>query len=317
MRRTVSKQAMHDIKNARGKDANDCKPVFDALGVSKKMQGRLLDLYEHSCAGGRGSVKEFMRAVKAEKSFEYYLTRSLTFFNVGGRSFTCPQFVLLIWNLVTLQRNADASAEWSFRVWFGGDEYDKDVIAPRNNVFEMLDSSLGLSAKYDYRPGSEKFKNLKGFVGNPHDFDVKKGKMLMKSCCGEEDVNLKGWMKLAARAKPVLKYPFAVVEEIKRQTKLEKEWNKLSLKRRSCEELDALVAEINTSSSECLKSSSRSGGNSGGNSGGDESGGSSGSGSGKERVPKRSANKGNRKNVTAKPKGGKSKYVAKATKSKR
>ena len=93
----------------------------------------------------------------------------------------------------------------------------------------------------------------------------------------------------------------------------------MSLKRRSCEEFDALVAEINTSSSECLKSSSRSGGNSGENSGGDgsgASGGSGGSGSGKERVPKRS-NKANGKNVTAKPKGGKSKYVAKATKSKR
>ena len=129
--------------------------------MNKKVQKSLLDMYEHTCHGGRGSVKYFMEQTRADKKFEYYLTRSLTYFNPGGTSFTAPQFVLLAWNLLTLQHNVDGAAEWSFRVWFGGEDYSVEAEAERKNVFEMLDSSLGLSAKYDYRPGSEKFKKMK------------------------------------------------------------------------------------------------------------------------------------------------------------
>ena len=145
--RTKSMLARTDLKVARAKDILLCAPVFEVLALHKSVQKQLLNMYEHTNSGGRGSVKYFMEQIRATKDMEHYLTRSLCFFNKGGRSFTAPQFCLLIWNLLTLQHNADGAAEWSFRVWFGGFDYSVEAIANRQDVFEMLDSSLGLTAK--------------------------------------------------------------------------------------------------------------------------------------------------------------------------
>ena len=223
--------------------------------MNKKVQKSLLDMYEHTCHGGRGSVKYFMEQTRADKKFEYFLTRTLTYFNPGGTSFTAPQFVLLAWNLLTLQHNVDGAAEWSFRVWFGGEDYSVEAEAERKNVFEMLDSSLGLSAKYDYRPGSEKFKKMKGFVGNSHEYDTKRGQALMNTCCGSGgDVDCKGFMRLAARAKPVTKFPYPVCDELRTQMKNSKAWDKMCMQRRQCNELDSIIDRIKKDSPMCLGS---------------------------------------------------------------
>jgi hypothetical protein len=257
LKKTVSRQAMHDIKSARKKDMIACAPVFETLKFSKKMQNSILDLYEHCCSGGRGSIKYLFDAVKVDKAHHHFVMRSFTYFNPGGKSFTCPQFCVLVWNLLTLQMNADAAAEWSFKVWFGGATYSSDVEAEKKNVFEMLDSSLGLSSKYDYRPNSEKYRGMKGFVGNSHQWDVKKGQLLMKSCVGDGDVHLRGWLKLAARAKPVCKFPYSVCEELRMLLKNNKQWQKMTIGRKTCQELDEVVAQIKILDPECLKSSTR------------------------------------------------------------
>ena len=266
--RSISRQAMHDISNARNKDMKQCKPVFELLKFNKTMQKKIINIYESCCSGGKGNVNYLLEALRVDKAFHFYIMRSFTYFNPGGKSFTSPQFVVLVWNLLTLQMNADASAEWSFKVWFGGDTYASDATAERNSVFEMLDSSLGLSSKYDYRPKSEKNKMFKGFVGNSHDWDKKKGQLLMKSCCGDGDVDLKGWTKLAARAKPVCKFPFPVCDEFRTLLKSSKQWEKMTMGRRACNDLEAVIAQIKSTAPNVLDSVALGGGSSGGESSG-------------------------------------------------
>ena len=253
LKKSASRQAMHDIKNHRAKDLLACQPVFTVLKFNKTMQKRIVSLYENCVSGGKGSVKYLYDAIHVDKAHHHYIMRSFTYFNPGGRSFTCPQFCVLVWNLLTLQMNADASAEWSFKVWFGGDDYNSEMDANKQAVFEMLDSSLGLSSKYDYRPKSETYKSVKGFVGNSTDWDMKKGQILMKSCCGTGDVNLLGWTRLAARAKPVTKFPFPVCDEIRTQLKSSKQWQAMTMQRRAFNELDTVIAQINEIDPMCLQ----------------------------------------------------------------
>jgi len=158
-------------------------------------------------------------------------------------------------------------------------------------------------------------KGMKGFVGNSHEYDEKRGKALMKTTCGDGDVNLLGFQRLAARAKPVTKFPYAVCDELRTQMKCRKHWDKLTMSRRQCSDFDTVLAKINAIDPTCLvggeglgkKRKGGGNGNGGSSSSGSSSSGSSSSGSS-------SSNSKNKSSGGKRNKGGskkKSKYAAK------
>ena len=134
--------------------------------------------------------------------------------------------------------------------------------------------------------------------------------MSAKSCCGTGDVNLLGWTRLAARAKPVTKFPFPVCDEIRTQLKNSKQWQAMTMQRRTFAELDTVIAQINEIDPMCLKNVG--GGTNGvrGGGGGSANGGGTGvSGGGKKSAGKKKPTKQTKKGGLHKKKAGANKYI--------
>ena len=140
-------QDLKDLQDEREKDLQDTQPVFDALNIGhhKKLQNAFLEMYESVCQGGRGSLKSFRKEYRlnTSKQTEFFFTRNIQFFDPmsSGFHFTCPQFVLFVYNLLTLH-GREMPPEWGYRCWFGGDSFDRDIEAPRKEVWEMEDAAV-------------------------------------------------------------------------------------------------------------------------------------------------------------------------------
>ena len=70
-------------------------------------------------------------------------------------------------------------AEWVGRAYLGGDSCDPTFEASKDDVFYLMDATMGLSKEFDYRPKSENNRDMKAFVGNSKEYDVKKAKAIL------------------------------------------------------------------------------------------------------------------------------------------
>lgn len=256
MRRTVSRQAMHELNTAKARDEARCAPVFEALGIqkNKKLKDTILSAYSDCVSGGRGSVKQMFHAFDVDKNSRQYMRRTFTCLDPrNDKNFTSPQFALCLWNYVTVnmrvpQRRGPPimAAEWTGRCFFGGDRCSPDFAASKDAVFELMDATMGLSAKYDYRPKSENNKDMKVFVGNSKEYDVKKAKALLQKEMGRaKTVDLKSFVRLAAKLQGILRFDGGAHHIITRKLKGgEGRWKKAALARTSTGEFDKIVEQL-------------------------------------------------------------------------
>ena len=73
--RTVSKQAMYELRSARSRDEAECAAVFEALEIDgkkhKKLRGKILQAYSNVVSGGSGHIKQLFEEWGSTNSREY------------------------------------------------------------------------------------------------------------------------------------------------------------------------------------------------------------------------------------------------------
>ena len=157
-------------------DMAAAEPVFRALGCSKKDARGFLQVYEETLKNGQGQAHRALRYFRLDQKDYTYFYRTLGLFDAAGRrTFTFPQFVVLVWNFCSL--DAAGLANWSFRVFFGGEGCEEHGTVSQAQVFHMLDVMYGISKEFDWHP------NLT-IADNSHDFDVNRSRKLVAKIAG-------------------------------------------------------------------------------------------------------------------------------------
>ena len=181
-------------------DMNDAEPVFRALGCSKKEALGFLKVYEETLKNGVGEAHRALRYFRVDHKDYTYFYRTLGMYDSrGSRTFTFPQFVALLWNFCSL--DASGLANWSFRVFFGGEACEELTVVSQEAVFHMLDVMYGLSKEFDYNPNLDKV----GMVQNTHEYDVKRSRGLIQKIAGSDgQVNRNEFVKLVRKTPALL-----------------------------------------------------------------------------------------------------------------
>ena len=157
-------------------------PVFRALGCSKKEARGFLKVYEETLKSGQGQAHRALRYFRVDCKDYTYFYRTLGLYDAAGRrTFTFPQFVALVWNFCSL--DAAGLANWSFRVFFGGEGCEEHAAVSQAQVFHMLDVMYGISKEFDWHP------NL-NIADNSHDFDVNRSRKLVAKIAGGDGMIL-------------------------------------------------------------------------------------------------------------------------------
>ena len=127
--RTVSKQAMYELKSARSRDEAACSAVFEALEIHgnkhRKLRSKILKAYSNVVSGGTGHIKQLYEEWEVERNSREYMKRTFCCLDPGSSRFTGPMFVLCLWNFMTLENGGlrgppVKKAEWIGRAYFGG-----------------------------------------------------------------------------------------------------------------------------------------------------------------------------------------------------
>ena len=173
-------------------------PVFRAIGCSKKEALGLLRVYEETLKSGEGQAHRALRYFRIDHKDYTYFYRTFGIYDTRGRrTFTFPQFVALVWNFCSL--DATGLANWSFRVFFGGESCEEHATVSQDAMFHMLDVMYGLSKEFDFNP------NLEGMVSNTHDYDVKRSRGLIQKIAGADGmVDRREFIKLVRKTPALL-----------------------------------------------------------------------------------------------------------------
>ena len=98
--RTVSKQAMYELRSARSRDEAECAAVFEALEIDgkkhKKLRGKILQAYSNVVSGGSGHIKQLFEEWGVEQNSRDYMKRTFCCLDPGSSHFTAPMFVLCL-----------------------------------------------------------------------------------------------------------------------------------------------------------------------------------------------------------------------------
>ena len=188
------------------------------------------------------SIRNFraLRYFRIDQKDYSYFNRTLLFFdqdNKGG--FTFPQFIVLMWNFLSC--NPGTLAGWSFRIYFGGNNYKEDSSVSQDQVFHMLDVIYGISAEFDYH------SNL-NFQDNSTDRDVQQMRMLVKKIAGKDGtVEKNDFIKL------VQKTPMLMMRIISAHTDMRKDcvgtgfWNQMEQQRKRNMSIESVARIIEKS----------------------------------------------------------------------
>ena len=181
-------------------DLNDAEPVFRAVGISRKEAMEFLKVYEEMLKNGVGVSHRALRYFRVDHKDYTYFYRTLGMYDTKGkRTFTFPQFVALMWNFCSL--DAGGLANWSFRVFFGGEACEEHTTVSQEAVFHMLDVMYGLSKEFDFNPNLDKVN----MVQNTHEYDVKRSRALIKKIAGSDgEVNRNEFVKLIRKTPALL-----------------------------------------------------------------------------------------------------------------
>ena len=174
-----------------------------------------------------------------------YFNRTLLFFDANGSGeFTFSQFIVVMWNFLSL--DAGALAEWSFRIFFGGEKYEDGASASQDQVFHMLDVMYGISKEFDYHPNMN-------FNENSSDRDVQQMRMLVKKVAGRDGtVEKRDFVAL------VKKTPMLLMRIISAHTDMRKDcvgtafWNAMAKQRKSGTTIEILAKKIEQSAPKLL-----------------------------------------------------------------
>jgi hypothetical protein len=162
-----------------------------------------------------------------------------------------------MWNFLSC--DAAALAGWSFRIYFGGPNYNSSESASQDEVFHMLDVIYGISDEFDY------LKNLK-MNDNSTSRDVMQNKKLIQKIAGKD-----GTVEKSDFIRLVQKTPMLLMRIISAHTDMRKDcvgtgfWNSMAQQRRPSMSIDEIAKKIE-SLAPCLlwangmRSASKSGG---------------------------------------------------------
>lgn len=245
---------MHELKTARFRDEKLCAPVFEALGIddkrSRKLRDSILKAYSNVVSGGTGHIEQLLEEFEVEPNSREYMRRTFCCLKPNSSRFTAPMFALCLWNFMTLETGGIRAppikkAEWVGRAYFGGIECSAEYEATQEEVFELMDATMGLSKKYDYRPKSENNRDMKVFVGNSKEYDVKKAKGILKSHLkrGKKTIDSESFIRLACKLQGMLKFS-GQQHLVKRKVGGDKLWKKHQQKRKTCDEFDKVVESL-------------------------------------------------------------------------
>jgi hypothetical protein len=185
--------------------------------------------------------------------------------------------MVVMWNFLSC--DASQLASWSFRIFFGGPNYNENSSASQKEVHHMLDVIYGISKEFDYHP------NL-NWVDNSIDRDVQQMRNLVKKIAGKD-----GTVEKQEFVKLVQKTPMLMMRIISAQTDMRKDcggtgfWNTMSQQRKRNMTIDQVAAKLESMAPNLLWRHGRRGGGAGGGGGGGR-GGSGGSGGGSGGVTK-------------------------------
>ena len=183
--------------------------------------------------------------------------------------------MVVMWNFLSC--DASQLASWSFRIFFGGPNYNENSSASQKEVHHMLDVIYGISKEFDYHP------NL-NWVDNSIDRDVQQMRNLVKKIAGKD-----GTVEKQEFVKLVQKTPMLMMRIISAQTDMRKDcggtgfWNTMSQQRKRNMTIDQVAAKLESMAPNLLWRHGRRGGGAGGGGG---RGGSGGSGGGSGGVTK-------------------------------
>ena len=249
----LEQQAELTLKRARQRDLAQSLPVFKALNITKGAHRcQILDVFEAICHAGRGSLKFLQEDFHINRcdahffsqTFQYFDNQNLYRLSARERSehaFTAPQFVICLWNFLSL--SPPGLAEWTFRAYFGGPECAPSAYASCDQVFHMLDVIYGISKEYDFRPSSEIMETAM-HTGNSHEYDVKRARNLVRSVCKRKDdprVGIAEFSELVSKTPALLNRIFSVQVNMQERVIGESFWHKMMKRRHSCDEFDHAV----------------------------------------------------------------------------
>ncbi len=249
----LERQALQTLKRARKRDLAQSTPVFKALGITKRGHRRqILDVFEAVCHAGRGSLKFLMEDFHVNRcdahffnsTFQYFDNQNLYRLSARERAehaFTAPQFVICLWNFLSL--SPPGLAEWTFRAYFGGPECAAKAHAKVDAVFHFLDVIYGISKEFDFRPSSEIVETAM-HTGNSHEYDVRRARDLVRSVCKDADdprVGIAEFSELVKKTPAVLNRIFSVQVNMQQRIVGESFWHTLMKRRHACDDFDHAV----------------------------------------------------------------------------
>jgi hypothetical protein len=261
--RTVSKQAMYELKSARSRDEAACSAVFEALEIHgnkhRKLRAKILKAYSNVVSGGTGHIKQLYEEWEVERNSREYMKRTFCCLDPGSSRFTAPMFVLCLWNFMTLENGGlrgppVKKAEWIGRAYFGGNRCDPTFEASQDEVFRLMDAAMGLSKDFDYNPRSENNRDMKVFVGNSKEYDVKKAKTIMKAHIkkGKTTLDAEDFCRLGCKLQGILKFS-GQQHLVKLKVGGDKLWRNLQAKRKTCGQFDEIVEVLRREAPQVLK----------------------------------------------------------------
>ena len=261
--RTVSKQAMYELKSARSRDEAACSAVFEALEIHgnkhRKLRSKILKAYSNVVSGGTGHIKQLYEEWEVERNSREYMKRTFCCLDPGSSRFTAPMFVLCLWNFMTLENGGlrgppVKKAEWIGRAYFGGNRCDPTFEASQDEVFRLMDAAMGLSKDFDYNPRSENNRDMKVFVGNSKEYDVKKAKTIMKAHIkkGKTTLDAEDFCRLGCKLQGILKFS-GQQHLVKLKVGGDKLWRNLQAKRKTCGQFDEIVEVLRREAPQVLK----------------------------------------------------------------
>ena len=231
--------AQKDLKFFKKRDMALAKPMFQALGLEKKIQNKLYKVYESVCDGGKGSLHTLCDEMIINQCDRPFFGRTFQYFHPNHKTFTFPQFVMCTWNFLSLQSRG--LGEWTFRAYFGGAACNPHKHATEKEVFHMMDIIYGISKEMDYNPHSE-YREQQMHTGNSHEYDVKRAHNMVKGLANQDgELGVTEFVELTKKSPALLSRAFAV--QVKMRTDLcgIKYWEKKARARDEVADFDRTI----------------------------------------------------------------------------
>jgi hypothetical protein len=194
------------------------------------------------CEGGKGSLHFLHEELRINQCDRGFFSRTFQYFNPQHKKFTFPQFVVCMWNFLSLHDRA--LAEWTFRAYFGGASCAPSAHATEEEVFDFMDIIYGISKEMDYNPHSE-YREKQMHTGNTHDYDVKRAHNMVRSLTNNDNLlGVNEFISLTKKSPALLSRVFAVQVKMREEVCGIKYWEKHAHTRADVSAFDRSVADL-------------------------------------------------------------------------